>query len=194
VQISAFCQALGGTIGHLADNWLALAIPPQLLSKEANVTTDNIFPSRKNTMDKLVKRVTVVKVSGESREAKVVYESEHQDDSGEPLMDSLDNLVRRVTLVKVRGENHEVKVVYESEHGDNEDEPSIDSFERGLRRFLKADLIRAQDAYDRHVKSASKGSRGEWLFDVPFNIVKAILKAERETREVAKRENKKAGD
>jgi hypothetical protein len=145
-------------------------------------------------LDKLVKRVTIVKVSGENREAKVVYESEREDDGDEPSIDPFDKLVRRVTLVKVSGENHEAKVVYESEHEDDEDEPSLDSFERGLRRLLKADLIRAQEAYDRHVKSASKGGKGEWLFDVPFNIVKAILKAERDTREVAKRGNEKAGD
>jgi hypothetical protein len=112
-------------------------------------------------------------------------------------------LVKRVTVVKVSGENREAKVVYEGEHEDDENEPSMESFERGVRRFLKADLIRAQEAYDRHVKSASRGGKGEWLFDVPSNIVKAILKAERDTREganrehekeEAKREGEKAGD
>jgi hypothetical protein len=112
-------------------------------------------------------------------------------------------LVRRVTVVKVSGENREAKVVYEGEHEDDENEPSMESFERGVRRLLKADLIRAQEAYDRHVKSASRSGKGEWLFDVPSNIVKSILKAERDTREgakgehekeEAKREGEKAGD
>ena len=36
-------------------------------------------------LDKLVKRVTIVKVSGENREAKVVYESEREDDGDDRL-------------------------------------------------------------------------------------------------------------
>ncbi len=94
----------------------------------------------------------------------------------------MDKLVSRITVVEGGGENRQAKVVYESAKAEGEAAgPSLGSFERAVRHLLKADLIRAQEAYDRHVESASKG-KGDWLFDAPENMRKAIRKAEKEAR------------
>ena len=92
----------------------------------------------------------------------------------------MDKRVKRVTVVESDGENRQARVVYEKEKGE-EDGPSLGSFESKVRHLLKADLIRAQEAYDRHVASASKG-RGDWLFDAPENIRKSFDKAKKEAR------------
>jgi hypothetical protein len=88
----------------------------------------------------------------------------------------MDKLVRRVTVVGGGGDS---KVVYEGDEEENE--PALSSFERAVRHMLKADLIRAQEAYDSHVASASKG-KGDWLFEAPENIMKSFRKAEKEAR------------
>ena len=92
----------------------------------------------------------------------------------------MDKLVRRVTVVQGGGEK--AKVVYESK--EDEDEPGFRPLERAVRHMLKADLIRAQEAYDRHVVSAAKG-RGAWLVDAPSNMAEASRKAEKEARKAS---------
>ncbi len=95
----------------------------------------------------------------------------------------MDKLVRRVTVVEGSGENRQAKVVYKAEGEDRDEsyEDFLPSFERSVRHLLKADLIRAQEAYDRHVESASKG-KTDWIFDAPENLRKAFVKAEKEAR------------
>jgi hypothetical protein len=97
----------------------------------------------------------------------------------------MDKLVKRVTVVEGAGDKRQAKVVYESEKDEEEKGvPALGSIERAVRHLLKADLIRAQEAYDRHVESATKGE-GDWLFAAPANIIKAFRKAEGEARKAA---------
>jgi hypothetical protein len=103
----------------------------------------NFTPTaRKDTMDKLVKRVTVVQGSGQNRSANVVYESDEDDDSGE------------------------------------------NKLERAIRHILKAQVIGAQEAYQRHLDSVAKGGKS-WIFDEPSNFMKAQKKAMKEMRKAA---------
>src|SRR5262245_58127327 len=98
--------------------------------------------ARKDTMDKLVKRVTVVQGSGQHRSTNVVYESDEDDDSGE------------------------------------------NKIERAIRHILKAQVIGAQEAYQRHLDSVAKGGKS-WIFDEPSNFMKAQKKAMKEMRKAA---------
>ncbi len=96
----------------------------------------------------------------------------------------MDKLVKRVTVVQGgKGHRHST-VVYE--HDDDTGEHDWHPFrplEKAVRHMLKADLIMAQEAYDRHVKSASRGG-DEWVLDVPSNIMKAREKGLKEVRKI----------
>jgi hypothetical protein len=98
----------------------------------------------------------------------------------------MDKLVRRVTLVQGAGESRHATVVYESDDEDKEDdhESFLKPLERAVRHMLKADLVIAQEAYDRHVKSASRG-KDRWLLDAPLNIINAQRKGMKEVRRAA---------
>jgi hypothetical protein len=91
----------------------------------------------------------------------------------------MDKLVRRVTVVEGSGGNRHAKVVYENE--DYSHEPALHPIERVVRHLLKADLIRAQEAYQSHLDSAAKGSDA-WLADAPRNIAEANRKGLEEAR------------
>ena len=95
----------------------------------------------------------------------------------------MDKLVRRVTLVERSGQNREAKVVYENEDEDNDDRmpPHFRNMERSVRHMLKAQVIAAQEAYERHLESAGKGGR-HWMTDAPTNFMKARRKAMKEMR------------
>jgi hypothetical protein len=71
----------------------------------------------------------------------------------------MDKLVRRVTIVRGSGENRQTDVVYKS--GDDEDAdldmPRFNKLERSVRHLLKAQVIGAQEAYQRHLESVEKG-------------------------------------
>jgi hypothetical protein len=95
-------------------------------------------------MDKLVKRVTVVQGSGDTRHATVVYEDDETDDSSETA-------------------------------------PLLQPVERAVRHMLKADVIMAQEAYERFLKSSRRG-RIAWLVEAPTNIFQAQRKAYNEGR------------
>jgi hypothetical protein len=99
----------------------------------------------------------------------------------------MDKLVRRVTLVERSGQTHQAKVVYEHEHDDDDDDhvpPHFRNLERGVRHMLKAQVIAAQEAYERHLESAGKGGR-HWLMDAPRNMMKARKKAMKELQHAA---------
>ena len=98
----------------------------------------------------------------------------------------MDKIVRRVTVVQGAGEARQSTVVYESDEDDLDDEyeAPFRPLERFVRHMLKADLITAQEAYDRHVKSASRG-KDRWLLDAPSNILNAQRKGYREVRKAA---------
>lgn len=97
----------------------------------------------------------------------------------------MDKLVRRVTVVQGSGEHRDAKVVYESDEDDDTDDssgqPNFKRLERTVRNMLKAQVIAAQDAYQRHLDSAAKGGNS-WLIDDPGNFMKARRKAMKEMR------------
>ncbi len=96
----------------------------------------------------------------------------------------MDKLVKRVTVVQGgKGHRHST-VVYE--HDDDTEEHDLHPLrplEKAVRYMLKADLIMAQEAYDRHVKSASRGG-DDWVLDAPSNILKAQEKGLKEVRKI----------
>ena len=127
-------------------------------------------------MDELVKQVTVVSGSGDHRETKVVYDDKQEDYPTFPI----DDIVSCVTVIRGRGSAREAKVIFKSPRWpDRED--SSESFEQGVRRFLKADMIRAQEVYQRHLESA-KDSGKTWWIDLPSNLIRSIIDAEKKVR------------
>jgi hypothetical protein len=97
--------------------------------------------------------------------------------------DTMDKLVRRVTVVQGSGEHRDAKVVYETdEDEDLDDSPiSFNRLERSVRHLLKAQVIAAQDAYQRHLDSTAKGGRS-WVVDGPGNFMRAGRKGFKEAR------------
>jgi hypothetical protein len=96
--------------------------------------------------------------------------------------DVMDKLVRRVTLVERSGQ---AKVVYENEDEDDDRvTPHFRNLERSVRHMLKAQVIAAQEAYERHIESAGKGGR-HWMTDGPRNMMKARNKAMKELRQAS---------
>jgi hypothetical protein len=98
----------------------------------------------------------------------------------------MDKLVRRITVVQGGGENRHATVVYENDEEDleGEQESFFRPLERAVRHMLKADLIMAQEAYDRHVKSAARG-RDHWMLDAPSNMLNVQRKGMKEIRKAA---------
>jgi len=106
--------------------------------------------------------------------------------------DTMDKLVRRVTVVQGSGEHRDAKVVYESDDDpvDSEGEPNLKKLEEGVRHMLKAQVVGAQEAYNRHLESAKKEGDA-WLTDAPSNFMKARKKAMKEMREGMPKEMRK---
>jgi hypothetical protein len=106
-------------------------------------------------------------------------------------MDAMDKLVRRVTVVSGSGDHRSAQVAYRSDDdkdrdGDFDDleRPRFRRAERSMRHMLKADLIAAQDAYQRHLASVEKGGE-EWIYDAPGNFLRSTRKAYREARKAS---------
>jgi|ERR1700730_9711840 hypothetical protein len=98
----------------------------------------------------------------------------------------MDKLVKRVTVVQ-GGEHPQATIVYEKDEEDNEEqeqESFLRPLERAVRHMLKAELIMAQEAYERHVKSAARG-KDHWLLDAPSNLLNAHRKGLKEVRKAA---------
>jgi hypothetical protein len=100
----------------------------------------------------------------------------------------MDKLVRRVTVVQGR----DAKVVYQSEDDpfDSSGKPNFKKLEEGVRHMLKAQVIAAQEAYERHLESAKKEGNS-WLTEAPANFMKARKKAMKEMREAMPKEMRK---
>jgi len=100
----------------------------------------------------------------------------------------MDKLVRRVTVVQGSGEHRDAKVVYQSDEDedtdDSSDQPNFKRLERSVRHMLKAQVIAAQEAYQRHLDSAAKGGKS-WLVENPGNMMKARRKAMKEMRKAS---------
>ncbi|HKA65029.1 MAG TPA: hypothetical protein VKD00_04795 [Methyloceanibacter sp.] len=93
----------------------------------------------------------------------------------------MDKLVRRVTVIQGSGEHRQANVVYNSEDGDDENHetPQFKGLERSVRHLLKAQVIAAQEAYQRHLESVEKGGNA-WLVDDALNMMGARRKAMKE--------------
>jgi hypothetical protein len=102
-------------------------------------------------------------------------------------MDAMDKLVKRVTVIQGSGDNRHANVVYKSDEDEIEDfdEPSFKRIEQGVRHMLKAQVIEAQDAYQRHLDSVEKGGNS-WIYDTPGNLMRAHRKALKEMYKAAK--------
>src|SRR5262249_16222254 len=98
----------------------------------------------------------------------------------------MDRLVRRVTVFQGNGQHPTAKDLNERDENEDEDEdePNFKSLERTIRHVLKARLIAAQDAYQRHLDSAAKGGNS-WLIDDAFNMMKMPRKARKEMRKAS---------
>jgi hypothetical protein len=103
-------------------------------------------------------------------------------------MDAMDKLVRRVTVVQGSGENRYSNVVYKSDEDEDLDDalerPSFRRIERSVRHMLKAQVVVAQDAYQRHLDSVEKGG-ASWFYDAPGNFMRTRWKALKEMRKAA---------
>lgn len=104
----------------------------------------------------------------------------------------MDKLVRRVTVVHGSGEKRDAKVVYQSDddYEDSEGGPNFKRLEASVRHMLKAQVIAAQEAYQRHIDSAAKEGNA-WMTDAPSNFMKARKKAMKEMRESMPKEMRK---
>jgi len=97
----------------------------------------------------------------------------------------MDKLVRRVTVVQGSGENRQPNVVYKSDEDEGDDgAPGLNRFERSVRHMLKARVIEAQEAYQRHLDSVKKGGNS-WFYEDPGNFMKARRKALKEMRKAS---------
>jgi hypothetical protein len=96
-------------------------------------------------------------------------------------IDNMDELVTRVTVVQGSGDTRRTDVVYESGQEDDDEKPNLHRLERSIRHMLKAQVIAAQEAYQRHLSSAEKGGMS-WVTEAPGNLVKATRKAAKEMR------------
>ena len=96
----------------------------------------------------------------------------------------MDKLVKRVTVVQGSGDNRQANVVYKTDDADDdefESGPKLGRIEKTVRHMLKAQVIAAQDALQRHLDSVDKGGRS-WIYDAPGNFMKARRKAMKEMR------------
>lgn len=97
----------------------------------------------------------------------------------------MDKLVKRVTVVQGSGDNRQANVVYKTDEDDEDfGGPKLSRIEKTVRHMLKAQVIAAQDAYQRHLDSVEKGGRS-WIYDAPGNFMKARRKAMKEMRKSA---------
>jgi len=95
----------------------------------------------------------------------------------------MDKLVKRVTVVQGSGENRQSNVVYKSDDDDDE-MPGLSRLEKSVRHMLKAQVIAAQEAYQRHLNSVEKGG-SSWLYEEPGNLMKARRKGMKEMRKAS---------
>lgn len=98
----------------------------------------------------------------------------------------MDKLVKRVTVVQGAGENRQAKVVYKNDEDDDDYDgiPRSSRLERAMRHMLKAQVIAAQEAYQRHLDSVDKGG-SSWMYEAPGNFMKARRKAMKELRKAS---------
>ncbi|MCC6776902.1 MAG: hypothetical protein IT537_09745 [Hyphomicrobiales bacterium] len=100
----------------------------------------------------------------------------------------MDKLVRRVTVVQGSGDSRQANIVYKADDDDDMDEgsgmPRLSRLERSVRHMLKAQVIAAQEAYQRHIDSVEKGGNS-WFFEEPRNMMRARRKAMKEMRKAS---------
>lgn len=104
----------------------------------------------------------------------------------------MEKSVRRVTVVQGSGENRQANVVYKSED-EGDEYPALNKLEKYIRHYLKAQVIAAQDAYQRHEEAVAKGGNS-WILEEPFNLMKARRKGQKEMRKASPFNLMKFGD
>jgi|SRR6516162_398503 hypothetical protein len=107
--------------------------------------------------------------------------SSGKDAMDKDSIDKIDKIVKRVTVVQGSGENRHAEVIYEKDEEEDDENLKFKRLERGIRHMLKAQLIAAQEAYQRHLNSIEKGGTS-WLTDAPGNLVRAGREAAKEMR------------
>jgi len=120
------------------------------------------------------------------------YDEQPPNSHSHTRKDTMDKLVRRVTVVQGSGEHRDAKVVYESDDDpvDSEGQPNLKKLEESVRHMLKAQVVGAQEAYNRHLESAKKEG-DTWLTDAPSNFIKARKKAMKEMKQSMPKEMRK---
>jgi Family of unknown function (DUF6312) len=127
---------------------------------------------RRATMSDLIKRVTIIRQSGDKREAvNATPKLRDDDDDREERMDAP---VRRVTVVQRKGDRSESSTVYEksARKGGRKVSRWTRPFERAARRMAEAQLIYAQEVLRRH-EEANQSERDGWLRDAPSIIMES---------------------
>ncbi len=127
-------------------------------------------------MSRLVKRITIIRQSGDKREAVAVNprSREERDDDREEM----DAPVRRVTVMARKGDRSELSTVYEkgARKGRRKGSVWARPFERAAKRLAEAQLIYAQEVLARH-EEANRGERDGWLREAPSIIGESSRRA-----------------
>jgi hypothetical protein len=126
-------------------------------------------------MDRLVKRVTVIRQSGDKREATTIYREPRDDDDQKS-----DSLIRRVTVLQPKGDGAVVVRKLEPKGP-----PKLSRWsrplERATRRLLKAQIIFAEEMLRRRDK-ANRRERDGWLREAPSIVAESSRRAYNEAR------------
>lgn len=132
-------------------------------------------------MSRLVKRITVIRQSGDKREAVTMTPQSREDRDDD--RDEIDAPVRRITVVQRKGDRSESATVYEKGARKRRRKGSVWArpLERAARRLAKAQLIYAQEVLRRH-DEANRFQRDGWLREAPSIIAESSRRAYNEAR------------
>jgi uncharacterized protein DUF6312 len=131
-------------------------------------------------MSRLVKRITIIRQSGDRREAVTVTPKSREDRDDD--RDEMDAPVRRVTVVARKGDRRESETVYlKGARKRRKGSVWARPLERAARRLAKAQLIYAQEVLRRH-DEANRFQRDGWLREAPSIIGESSRRAYNEAR------------
>ena len=89
-----------------------------------------------------------------------------------------------MTVVQGAGENRQSKGRLKNDEDDDDYDgmPRSSRLERAMRHMLKAQVIAAQEAYQRHLDFFVDKGGSSWMYEAPGNFMKARRKAMKELR------------
>jgi uncharacterized protein DUF6312 len=118
-----------------------------------------------------IKRITIIRQSGDRREAVKVTRDDDDDDR-------FDAPVRRVTVVRRRGDERVAETVYDKRARKGRRKGSLWArpLERAARRLAEAQLIYAKEVLRRH-DEANRNERDGWLREAPSIVSEANRRA-----------------